>query len=359
MLVIDSEMISPWFGRSVFVTGHTGFKGSWLCVWLEMLGAKVHGYALDPLSESSIFDVAGIGRVMASDVRADVQDIDALTRAVRNVAPEVVFHLAAQPLVRESYRDPLHTWSTNVLGTANLLHAVRAAGSVRSVVVVTTDKVYSQRGGRVPFREDDPLGGDDPYSASKAATELVAASYRTAFLRESEIRVATARAGNVVGGGDCAIDRLVPDCLRALAGSLTLTLRNPKAIRPWQHVLEPLAGYLTLAQRLLESGGEKYARAWNFGPGPESHANVESVAKRLTELWGAHGRIEFSDEKHPHEAEFLALDSGDAQRLLGWTPRLTLDDALRLTVQWQQQRQRGRDMILACREQIREYGIST
>lgn len=353
----DAAVPSAWSGRSVFVTGHTGFKGSWLCVWLEMLGARVHGYALDPVCESSIFDVAQIGRVLARDVRADVEDVDSLTRAIRNAAPEVVFHLAAQPLVRESYREPLRTWSTNVVGTANLLQAVLGVGSVRAVVVVTTDKVYAQRGLDSPFREDSPLGGDDPYSASKAAAELVAASYRAAFLRERGVGVATARAGNVIGGGDCAVDRLVPDCLRALAGEWPLILRNPNAVRPWQHVLEPLAGYLRLAQRMLGPGGEQYARAWNFGPGPEGHVRVESVARRLADLWGQPGRIAVSDETHPHEAQFLALDSGDAQRLLGWRHRLSLDDALRLTVQWQRQHEKGGRMIDICRAQITEYGL--
>lgn len=349
-------------GRSVLLTGHTGFKGGWLATWLHELGARVHGYALDPLPEPSLFTVARVGDALASDTRADLADLPRLRAAFEAAQPEVVFHLAAQPLVRESYTDPLGTFATNVIGTANVLEAVRRTASVRAVVVVTTDKVYENREWEYPYREVDPLGGRDPYSASKAAAEIVVASYRASYFDGSAAhpaRIATARAGNVVGGGDWAADRLVPDCLRAFADRRPVTLRYPHAVRPWQHVLEPLAGYLALAARLLEPGGSAFARGWNFGPDAHGEATVGEVADLAADMWGDGARVEFDrDGRHPHEAGQLRLDSSRARRELGWEPRLPLRSALENTVAWHKAWLAKRDMAEVVRAQIAAYSAA-
>jgi CDP-glucose 4,6-dehydratase len=344
--------------RSVLLTGHTGFKGGWLALWLNELGAKVHGYALDPRGRQNLFEVARIADVMASDARADLADLSALTATLQRCRPELVLHLAAQPLVGEGYRDPLGTLTTNVLGTANLLQAIRAVDSVRAVIVVATDKVYENREDARVFSERDPLGGDDPYSASKAAAEMVVASYRASFFGEGRhpARVASARAGNVIGGGDWAADRLVPDCLRAFAAGHPVRLRRPDAIRPWQHVLGPLSGYLALAERLLPDDGGRYARAWNFGPDPSDDASVGEVAQRLAGLWGGDAAVERDPDPHWDEAVVLRIDSSDARAELGWSPRWSLQQALERTVAWQRAWQRGDEMQAVCREQIAAYG---
>ena len=348
-----------WTGQSVFVTGHTGFKGSWLSSWLAAMGASVHGYSLSPPTAPSLFDAAAVPASLASDVRADLADLAQLRAAIVRAQPRVVFHLAAQSLVRESYRDPVGTFATNVIGTGNVLEAVRGVESVRAVIVVTTDKVYlNDERGRA-YRESDPLGGHDPYSASKAAAELVAASYRASFFsapREQAPHVATVRAGNVIGGGDWAADRLVPDCLRSFARHQPVQLRYPDAVRPWQHVLEPLAGYLMLAARLIADDGQRFAAAWNFGPDESGDATVLDVARAIALGWGPPAVVTVADgPPPPHEAGLLRLDSSAARELLGWQPRWGLPQAIAKTVQWHRAFEAGDDMRVVTLQQISEY----
>ncbi|MGH9456549.1 MAG: CDP-glucose 4,6-dehydratase [Thermoanaerobaculia bacterium] len=348
-----------WSGRSVFVTGHTGFKGGWLTLWLRRLGSTVHGYALDPPTAPSFFELAGVERALASDFRADVRDLPLLRQAIASARPATVFHLAAQPLVRESYRDPVATFGVNTLGTVHVLEAIRHEESVREVVVVTTDKVYENTETPAAHRESDRLGGRDPYSASKAAAELATASFRSSYFGRSgrhRARIATARAGNVVGGGDWGLERLVPDCMRAFAAGRSVQLRHPDAVRPWQHVLEPLAGYLALAESLAGTGGEALARAWNFGPDPSADATVRRVAADLGRLWGPGGAIEYgeADAASPETAH-LSLDSTDARRALGWSPRWTLPETLARTVAWYRAWHNGDEMNAFSAGQIRDY----
>lgn len=354
-----------WRGRRVLVTGHTGFKGSWLCLWLQLLGARVHGVSLAaPPTSPSLYELARVQEGMASSVACDVRDGRALARVVAGVQPEVVFHLAAQPLVRRSLREPALTYAVNVLGTANLLDAVLASPSVRAVVIVTSDKCYAPRDDGGAHAEDDPLGGEDPYSASKACAELVAAAYRDSFFagaasagtastgtvpgpastaipRAHPARVATARAGNVIGGGDFGEERLLPDLFRAVAAGERLRLRNPEAVRPWQHVLSPLSGYLVLAQALCESPDR--ARAWNFGPDEQDALTVREVVERVSELWPAPIDWRTDERQHPRENPALRLNSALARSELGWQPPLSLERGLRLTVDWFLACRRGED----------------
>lgn len=267
-----------WAGKKVFLTGHTGFKGGWLSLWLQSLGAEVHGYALNPPTEPNLFTVAKVGQGMVSSTIADIRDASALAQAMEIVQPDIVFHLAAQPLVRYSYAEPTETYATNVMGTVNLFEVIRKTSTVRAALNITTDKCYENREWLKPYREDEPLGGYDPYSSSKACSELVTAAYRQSFFTESGVAVASARAGNVIGGGDWAQDRLIPDFLRAIDSNKPLVVRAPNAIRPWQHVLEPLSGYLTLAERLFVDGAD-FAEAWNFGPADEDARNVEWIVE--------------------------------------------------------------------------------
>jgi CDP-glucose 4,6-dehydratase len=343
--------------RSVLVTGHTGFKGSWLTLWLASVGARVHGYALEPPTEPNLFDVARVKGLLASDTRADLADFPALTACLASARPEVVLHLAAQPLVREGFRDPLGTITTNVLGTAHLLEALRSVDSVRAVVVVATDKVYENLELGRRFREVDPLGGHDPYSASKAAAEIVVASYRSSFFGEGRHpgRIASARAGNVIGGGDWAADRLVPDCLRAFAASQPVRLRRPDAVRPWQHVLGPLAGYLALAARLLGEDGPRFAGPWNFGPDASDDASVAEVARLIASQWDEGARVDEVANDGPNEAQLLRLDSTRARAELGWRPGWSLDQAIENTVQWHRAWQRGEDMQVVSQAQIAAF----
>lgn len=342
-----------WRGRRVLVTGNTGFKGSWLCLWLISMGAEVHGYALPPPTDPSLFDVAKVGDLLASSEIADIRDSEALCAAVRRERPEVVFHLAAQPLVRYSYREPVETYAVNVMGTVNLLEAVRHNDCVRAVVSVTTDKCYENREWLWSYRENEPLGGHDPYSSSKACSEMVTAAYRSSFLAVSGVAVASARAGNVIGGGDWAVDRLLPDFLRALDAGETLSIRSPGAIRPWQHVLEPLSGYLALAEALVVSGVQA-AEAWNFGPVDDDARSVGWILNRLstrvTEL-----RWQCDASPQPHEANYLKLDSSKARARLGWAPRWRLDKALDMTVDWHRAWRQGGDMRAVSLAQIAEY----
>ncbi|MBI1214405.1 MAG: CDP-glucose 4,6-dehydratase [Alphaproteobacteria bacterium] len=317
-------------GRRVFLTGHTGFKGSWLARWLSQMGAEVTGLALPPETTPNHFDLLKPG---VKDIRKDIRDAEAVADAVKEAQPEIVFHLAAQPLVRRSYRDPLETWATNVMGTANVLDACRKIDSVRAIVVVTTDKCYENKEWVWGYRENDRLGGHDPYSASKAGVELVAASFRKSyFSEEGAPLLATARAGNVIGGGDWSEDRLIPDLARAVANKQPLVIRSPKATRPWQHVLEPLSGYLLLGQKLLE-GDKKAATAWNFGPDDAGNQSVETVLNKIKSFWPAFD-WQLDGAPQPHEATLLHLDSTLARQQLGWAPVWDLDECLKATAGW-------------------------
>ncbi len=343
-------------GKSVLVTGHTGFKGGWLALWLSRLGARVHGYALDPPTRPGFFEVANIRSLLASDTRADITDAGAFKAALNRAQPEVIFHLAAQSLVRVGYCNPIETMATNVMGTVNLLDAVRSSDSVQALVLVTSDKVYENREWPFPYREADPLGGHDPYSASKAAAEIVATSYRASFFSRPAghpARVATARAGNVIGGGDWAADRLVPDCIRAFIDHHPVDLRFPRATRPWQHVLEPLSGYLQLAGRLLAPDSDALARAWNFGPDLSGDASVGQIAGAVARLWGDNAQVRHTpSDTNPYEAGMLRLDSVLARTILGWQPRWPLEQALAQTVGWYREWTRGADMAAVSHDQI-------
>jgi CDP-glucose 4,6-dehydratase len=347
---------TPFYhGKSVLLTGHTGFKGGWLAHWLQLLGARVHGFALNPTNDPNLFEVSGVGRDMAGDIRASITDIAPVRGLFADCRPDIVFHLAAQALVRESYRDPLGTFATNVMGTAQVLEAARHTPSVQAIVVITTDKVYANHEGESPYREKDPLGGHDPYSASKAATEILADSYRSSFLSGAK-HLATARAGNVIGGGDWAVDRLIPDCLRAFQQGTPAVLRYPDAVRPWQHVLEALTGYLKLGAALLGQEGGAFAKAWNFGPDLHGDASVLDVANLLADIWGD-GATVMVDTKgtHPHEAGTLRLDSRPACRDLAWQTQWSLQNSLEQVVAWQKAWIRGEDMRVFTRSQIRGY----
>lgn len=339
-----------WAGKRVFVTGHTGFKGAWLCAWLEQMGAHVGGFALPPETEPSLCVLAGVEQRIDA-VHGDIRDADAIAHAVARFVPEIVLHLAAQALVRRSYIDPVETFATNVMGTVNLLEATRRTSSVRAVVVVTSDKCYENQEWLWPYREDATLGGHDPYSASKACGELVVASWRRSFPAAA---VATARAGNVIGGGDWASDRLVPDCMRALQAGAAIELRNPAATRPWQHVLEPLSGYLLLAERLWKDG-EFAAEAWNFGPPMEDVWPVAQVVDRIAAQWGNNAGWVESAGVQPHEAGLLAVDAGKARARLGWRPLLRLHEALAWTADWYRRQHEGEAAADLLDEQIGRY----
>ncbi len=321
-----------WAGRRVLVTGHTGFKGSWLLVLLDLLGAHVAGLALAPETTPSMFDLID-GSSLCDHHVANIREPAVIEAIVAEIEPEIVLHLAAQPLVRASYVDPLGTFQTNVMGTAHVLEACRKSGSVRTIVSVTTDKCYANDGRAGGYCEDAPLGGHDPYSNSKACAELVSACWRDSFLTERGIGLATARAGNVIGGGDWSTDRLIPDAVRAFETGSAVEIRNPRAVRPWQHVLEPLTGYLLLAEALAHDP-QRFARGWNFGPAATDMASVGDVIDQFASLWGTTQPWHRQPGNHPHEAAILTLDSTDAAHALGWRPRLALDRALSLTAEW-------------------------
>lgn len=330
-------LTSFWQGKKVFVTGHTGFKGSWLCLWLTKLGANVTGYSLEPPSDPNIYTLAGVEEDLVS-IQGDVRDLDKLGGAVRSAQPDIVFHLAAQSLVRRSYYDPVGTLATNVMGTANLLEAVRRVNSVRAVINVTSDKCYENREWVWGYRENDPMGGYDPYSCSKGCSELVTSAFRNSFFKagtgnSNETAIASVRAGNVIGGGDWAEDRLVPDIMRAILDQKTVVIRSPKSIRPWQHVLDPLYGYIVLAERLYNDG-DSFSGAWNFGPSDDETVPVGELVRRVTELWGNGANWEIDKSDHPHEANFLKLDCTKSRLLLKWKPHLSLAKALEWVVDW-------------------------
>jgi len=348
--VVDPEF---WAGKRVFLTGHTGFKGSWLSLWLQEMGAQVHGLALDPPTTPNLFEQARVGEGMTS-VIGDIRDLAVVRAAMDAADPEIVIHMAAQPLVRRSYDDPVETYATNVLGTVHVLEAARWAGSVRAIVNVTTDKAYENREWVWGYREDEPMGGHDPYSSSKGCAELVTSAYRRSFLADQGVALASARAGNVIGGGDWAEARLVPDILRAFEQHTPVVIRHPHATRPWQHVLEPLSGYLVLAEHLWRDG-HVVAEGWNFGPRDEDARPVEWIVEQLRSAWGDDAAWELDTGENPHEAGFLKLDISKARRRLAWTPLWDLATALDVTVQWHRSWVRGEDMRAVTLEQISRY----
>ena len=360
-LVSSLGKVDPtfWAGRRVFLTGHTGFKGSWLTLWLASMGAKVHGFALAPEGKVNLFDLANVGRDI-TDIRGDIREADLVREALISADPEILIHMAAQPLVRQSYEDPVATYATNVMGTVHVLEAARYCPSLTAIVSVTTDKCYENREWVWSYREDEAMGGHDPYSSSKGCAELVSAAYRQSFFlaRPDGPAVATARAGNVIGGGDWAAERLVPDILDALLAEQPVELRNPLATRPWQHVLEPLSGYLVLAQALA-CGGDAFAEGWNFGPREEDSRSVQWIVERLSDIWtesrGQSSSWVPAEGFHPHEAQSLKLDISKARARLGWEPKWSIGSTLDRIVTWHKAWLAGGDMRTHCLDEIDAY----
>jgi CDP-glucose 4,6-dehydratase len=355
--VIDRRL---WTGRKVLVTGHTGFKGAWLSLWLQLAGARASGLSAGVPTAPSLYDMAAVGDGMHEEFTVDVRDFGAVRDAFAEARPEIVFHLAAQPFVRRSFREPRETYETNVMGTVNVLEAVREMGGARAVVVVTSDKCYDQRGLCQPFVEDDPMGGHDPYSNSKGCAELVVDAYRRSYFSgagDAAARLASARAGNVIGGGDWGEDRLIPDIMRAALSGSRIAIRNPEAVRPWQHVLNPIWGYLRLAEALWSDDGA--AGGWNFGPASDDVRPVSWIVERLTELWAEALEWELDPGPHVREAGYLALDSTKARERLRWVPAWDLDDALARIVEWYGELQRGADMRAVTLSQIENFTTSS
>lgn len=346
---------SFWQGKKVFITGHTGFKGGWLSLWLQGLGAQLTGYSLPVPTSPSLFEIARVGGAMKS-VIGDVRDLGALTTAVRQAAPEIIVHMAAQSLVRPSYDDPVSTYATNVLGTVNMLEAARSVAGLRAVIIVTSDKCYENAEDGRPYRESDRLGGRDPYSNSKAAAELATAAYRDSFFagKPGAPAVATARAGNVIGGGDWAADRLIPDTIRAFCTGRPVRLRYPQSTRPWQHVLDPLHGYLLLAEKLC-AGAADYSEAWNFGPAHHGAMTVVKIVEAVAEKWGGSAAWETDKASNPHEARYLGVDSAKARARLGWKPQLDIAHAIDWTVEWYCAWRDGADMRRFSEAQLNRY----
>ncbi len=356
-------MVTPsfWAGKTVLLTGHTGFKGSWLSLWLQTLGANVIGYALAAPTHPSLFAAANVAEGMVS-IESDIRDFAALASVFKKYQPEIVIHMAAQPLVRYSYANPIETYSTNVMGTVHLLEAARLTGSVRAIVNVTSDKCYENREWAWGYRENEAMGGYDPYSNSKGCAELVVSAYRSSYFNpdnfnDHRVALASARAGNVIGGGDWAEDRLIPDIMRAIIQGTAVTIRNPHAIRPWQHVLEPLSGYLLLAQKLYQQGAV-YGEGWNFGPNDEDAKPVAWIVDRLTQSWGEGASWAEDNGDHPHEAHYLKLDCSKAKMRLNWRPRWPLDETLALIVDWHRAHQRGENMRDVSLAQIQRYALA-
>lgn len=358
------NLVTPsfWKDKRVFLTGHTGFKGSWLSLWLTYMGASVFGYALTPPTNPSLFEVLKLKDMLAKNIIADIRNANSLLESLQQAEPEIIIHMAAQPLVRDSYNFPVETYMTNVMGTINLLEATRKISSVRSVVIITTDKCYENKEWHWGYRENEALGGYDPYSSSKACAELATASWRNSFFNPNgygkthSVAIATARAGNVIGGGDWAKDRLVPDCIRSLSNNETIIIRNPNAIRPWQHVFEPISGYLLLAQKLYENG-TNFSEAWNFGPEASDERRVEWIVKQICSEWSKNNygyKVEI-DPTALHEATHLKLDCSKAREHLGWLPRWNLQTALKNTVSWSKTYQSGHDMFSYSVNQIEDF----
>jgi len=347
-----------WCGKPVFMTGHTGFKGSWLSLWLQQLGAKLTGYALNSPTNPSLFEVAKVGAGMHSII-ADIRDPEVLAKTMREARPEIVIHMAAQPLVRYSYQAPLETYAINVMGTVHLLEAVRQTDTVRAVLIVTSDKCYENREWHWGYRENEPMGGHDPYSNSKGCAELVTSAYRNSVFNPAQhgehgVAIASGRAGNVIGGGDWAADRLIPDILRAIEVCQSVNIRSPHAIRPWQHVLEPLSGYLALVEKLYVDG-TSYGEGWNFGPADEEAKSVQWIVERMSDLWGPGVTWQLDKNPQLHEAQYLKLDCSKAKARLGWHPRWSLTNALESITTWHRAYLDRADMKTVTLSQIKEY----
>ncbi|MEZ2576027.1 CDP-glucose 4,6-dehydratase [Buttiauxella ferragutiae] len=347
-----------WQGKRVFITGHTGFKGSWLSLWLAEMGAELKGYSLQAPTEPSLFEMAKIGEVMESEI-GDIRDFEQLRNSMQAFKPEIVFHMAAQPLVRLSYDEPIETYSTNVMGTVHLLEAVKQTGGVKAVVNITSDKCYENREWVWGYREHEAMGGYDPYSNSKGCAELVAAAYRSSFFNPTQyakhgVALASVRAGNVIGGGDWALDRLIPDILRSCENHQPVVIRNPHSIRPWQHVLEPLSGYILIAQHLYNDGVE-FAEGWNFGPREDDAQPVEFIVDTVVKLWGEDASWQLDGNDHPHEAHYLKLDCSKARMRLGWQPRWGLVETLGRIVEWHKAWRNGEDMLACTKREIHDY----
>lgn len=343
---------SFWKGKRVFLTGHTGFKGSWLSLWLQSLGAELKGYSLEPATQPSLFKVANVEEGMVSEI-GDVRDLEKLRKSIKSFSPEILIHMAAQPLVRYSYANPVETYSTNVMGTVNVLEASRNSSSIKCIVNVTTDKCYENKEWPWGYRENEPMGGHDPYSSSKGCAELVTAAYRKSFMTEKGIGLASARAGNVIGGGDWSEDRLIPDILRAFEQSLPVIIRNPNSTRPWQHVLEPLSGYLILAQKLFEQPLE-FSEGWNFGPNDEDVKPVEWIIEKMVSDWPG-SKWSLEKDMRLHEAQLLKLDISKARSKLNWAPTWGLDATLEKIVAWHQAWLKEEDMQKICFDEIRKF----
>lgn len=350
MPVIDAAF---WKGKKVFLTGHTGFKGSWLSLWLQSMGVELHGYALTPPTNPSLFEEANVADCMVSTT-GDVRDYRSLFEALKKSQAEIVIHMAAQPLVRFSYEQPVETYATNVMGTVHLFEAIRQVGGVRAIVNVTTDKCYENKEWIWGYREDEPMGGYDPYSNSKGCSELVTSAFRRSFFQKTDTALASARAGNVIGGGDWAMDRLVPDILRGFERQEPVIIRNPYATRPWQHVLEPLSGYLTLAQTLYEQG-QTFAEGWNFGPNEDDAKPVQWIVEELVKDWGNGASWRLDAGEHPHEAHYLKLDISKVKSRLDWHPRWSLGTALEKITAWHQAWHAHENVQTMCLRQIEQY----
>lgn len=349
---------SFWRGRKVFLTGHTGFKGGWMSLWMQSLGTNLKGFSLEPPTSPSLFEIASISDGMNSDI-GDVRDLARLTHSLQTFQPEIVFHMAAQPLVRYSYKNPVETYATNLMGTVHLLEAVRQTPSVKAVVIITTDKCYENREWAWGYRENEPMGGFDPYSNSKGCAELATAAYRSSFFNPENfshhgVAIATVRAGNVIGGGDWAGDRLIPDILMAIEKGSPVTIRNPNAIRPWQHVLEPISGYMQLAERMI-SDGPTYSEAWNFGPNDNDARPVSWIVDRMVNIWGNGASWQIDNSEQPHEATYLKLDISKAKTKLQWQPRINLEQALEWIIDWHKAYLDGRSMQDVTKQQIMQY----
>jgi CDP-glucose 4,6-dehydratase len=357
--VVGTGLFEDFYrGRKVFITGHTGFKGSWLCILLNWLGADVYGYALEPPTNPSFYNIAAIDQTVSSTI-GDIRDYDLLSETIKKVMPDVIIHMAAQPLVRQSYIDPRETYEINVMGTVNLLDISRKLGGIKAILNVTTDKCYENKEWHWGYRENEPMGGYDPYSNSKACSELVTSSFRSSFFNPGEykkhgVAIASARAGNVLGGGDWSEDRLIPDFIRAIMDGKKMKIRNPYAIRPWQHVLDPLSGYLKLCQKLYTEGPD-FAGGWNFGANDDDAKNVEWITRKVCELWGGDAGYEPDSSIQPHEANYLKLDCSKSKALLGWNPKWNIEVTLKMIVDWYKEYLNDSDLRAVTINQIEQY----